>query len=75
MIAEGVGVCPQRDGGHVWAPWFEDPRKSCVHCGRPGRDNVFTGESGGYLHEAGHARMRLFDGLVSPASSHGQVKR
>jgi hypothetical protein len=64
----GVGDCPKRaDGlGHVWASWKVDPRKSCVHCGRPGRDNLRNGESGGYFAAATAQRREL----IGSASYH-----
>lgn len=76
MVPRGVGDCPKRDDGlgHVWSKWFDDPRKSCTFCGRPGRDNVTLGETGGFFAEATHARMEVFDRLVAPASSHGKAK-
>jgi hypothetical protein len=72
----GVGDCPKREDGlgHVWESWMVDPRKSCVHCGRPGRDNEKLGESGGYFAEATLARTELFDRVASPLSSHGKAK-
>lgn len=73
----GVGDCSKRgDGlGHVWSSWKVDPRRSCVHCGRPGRDNVLLGETGGFLAEATHARMETFDGLRAPMSAHGKAAK
>lgn len=75
MSAEiGVGQCPKRGEGlgHVWAGTNPanggGPRNPCRFCGRPGRDNVFAGESGGFFAEATAARSELFSGLRSPAS-------
>lgn len=64
-VEVGVGVCPERGEGlgHVWASWRVDPRKSCVFCARPGRENVFKGESGGFFAEATAARAGVFQGL------------
>jgi hypothetical protein len=61
----GVGVCPGRpDGfGHMWKSWREDPRKSCEFCGRPGRDNQFAGESGGFFAEATKGRTETMGSL------------
>lgn len=61
----GVGDCPERGEGlgHVWKSWMVDPRRSCQFCGRPGRDNVLKGESGGYFAEATEAHAAQFDGL------------
>ena len=69
-----VGVCPKNEAGHEWGKWFVEPRKSCVHCGRPGRDNVFLGDEGGYFADATRTRMEVFDGLKPPVSSHGKAK-
>lgn len=67
----GSGVCPKSDSGHRWS---NDSRRSCRHCGRPGRDNV--GEEGGFFAEATMARAELFSGLRFPMSSNGAaVKR
>jgi hypothetical protein len=66
-----IGVCKKNEAGHVWESSLVDPRRSCVHCGRPGRDNVRDAETGGFFAEATRARMLLFDGLRSPASCHG----
>lgn len=68
-----VGVCPKSPAGHQFAPPSKDPRRSCEHCGRPGRDN--PDESGGYFAEATMARADLFSGLRFPASANGVVKR
>jgi hypothetical protein len=71
----GVGVCPKRDEGlgHVWESWRVDPRKPCVFCGRPGRDNVFKGESGGFFAEATAARSASFQAL-KPTMESGSGK-
>jgi hypothetical protein len=66
--------CPAReDGGlHEWAGTNParggDKRNSCRHCGRPGRDNIFEGESGGMFAEATAARAELFSRLEQPKS-------
>lgn len=66
----GIGQCPKRvDGfGHVWQSWRVDARRSCEFCGRPGRDNLRLGESGGFFGEATAARAEVFSGLRQPAS-------
>jgi len=73
-MSDPVGVCPENGAGHEWEKWFVDPRKSCVHCGRPGRDDHQKGETGGYFAEATLARMEKFDRLRAPASAHGKAK-
>lgn len=70
-----VGTCAKNAGGHEWGPGSKDPRRPCVHCSRPGRDNVEARESGGYFAEATMARADLFSGLRFPASANGVVKR
>jgi predicted transcriptional regulator len=67
----GVGDCPKNRMGHVFASHSVDPRRSCVHCKRPGRDGV--DQSGGFFHEATAARAELFSGLRAPKSSHGKL--
>lgn len=67
MTVLGVGNCPERPEGfgHVWASWRVNSRKSCVHCGRPGRDNSPIGgpaDTGGFFAEATAARY----GVVAP---------
>jgi hypothetical protein len=74
-VSAPVGNCPKNAAGHEWEKWMVDPRKSCVHCGRPGRDDHQAGERGGYYAEATMARMELFDGLRTPLSSHGKAPR
>lgn len=71
MTDVGVGDCPDRaDGlGHVFKSWRVDPRRSCEFCGRPGRDNFYLGESGGYFAEATGARTGVFSGLRAPMES------
>lgn len=64
-----VGSCPKSPHGHSWAAASVDSRRSCVHCGRPGRDH--EGESGGFFAEATMARAELFSGLRFPLSSSG----
>lgn len=64
-------TCPENDGGpREWAGVNEekggDPRNSCRHCGRPGRDNA--GEEGGFLAEASAARAEFFSRLNQPKS-------
>lgn len=64
-------ACPENAGGsHVWAGVDEarggDPRNSCRHCGRPGRDG--KDEQGGFLGEATAARAELFSRLEQPKS-------
>jgi hypothetical protein len=67
-------VCPSREGGglHEWAGTDParggDPRNSCRHCGRPGRDNEKLNESGGMFAEATAARAAFFAGLTQPKS-------
>jgi hypothetical protein len=75
--AQGIGRCPERaDGlGHVWAPWYEDPRKSCTFCGAPGRDNLKLGETGGFYGQATMARTNLFDTLTTPQSAFGKAPK
>lgn len=68
-----VGVCPKNAEGHVFAPASKDPRRSCVHCSRPGRDGV--DERGGFFAEATMARADFFSGLRFPASANGVAKR
>lgn len=77
MIDVGVGSCSKREAGlgHVWASWSVDPRRPCMFCGRPGRDDHAAGERGGYFAEATMARMELFDGLRAPASAHGKAAK
>lgn len=67
----GVGNCPKRPEGfgHVWKSWRVDPRKSCEFCGRPGRDNLKLGESGGFFAEATDARYEVFASLAAPMTS------
>jgi hypothetical protein len=67
----GVGDCPKRPEGfgHIWKSWKVDPRKSCEFCGRPGRDNLLLGESGGFFAEATDARYEVFAGLAAPMQS------
>lgn len=61
-----MGDCPDRpDGfGHVWSSWKVDARKSCVFCGRPGRDG--KGEEGGFFAEATAARYAIVAPLATP---------
>lgn len=73
-LGAATGKCPKSEEGHQWAPASRNSRRSCVHCGRPGRDG--EGESGGFFAEATMARAELFSGLRFPASSNGAaVKR
>lgn len=67
-----TGSCPRSPAGHQWAPASVDARRSCAHCGRPGRDGV--SEEGGFFAEATLARAELFSGLRFPGSANG-VKR
>lgn len=68
-------TCSKNAAGHVWASYVDDPRRSCVHCKRPGRDNVEGGETGGFFAEATMARADLFSRLRFPASANGTGKR
>lgn len=74
FVEVGVGDCPDRaEGlGHVWAGTDPakggDSRNSCRFCKRPGRDNFFEGETGGFFAEATAARAELFSRLGQPAS-------
>jgi hypothetical protein len=65
-----VGECPENGAGHEWASAKDDPRRSCVHCGRPGRDGIENGapQIGGFFAEATAARTELFNRLRTPDS-------
>jgi hypothetical protein len=65
-----VGECPKNEAGHEWASAKDDPRRSCVHCGRPGRDGIERGvpQIGGFFAEATAARTELFNRLRTPDS-------
>jgi hypothetical protein len=69
----GVGQCPERPEGfgHLWAGVLAsgDARNPCRFCGRPGRDNVLEGESGGYFGEATAARSAMLVGVRLPMQS------
>lgn len=69
----GVGACPKNAEGHVFAPASKDPRRSCVHCSRPGRDG--DNETGGFFAEATMARADFFSGLKFPDSANGKPVR
>lgn len=78
MSEVGVGVCPKNAGGHVWAGVLAsgDARNPCRFCGRPGRDNHFEGETGGFFAEATGQRMAAHVGLKVPMQSGtGDVKK
>lgn len=66
LVGGGSMTC---EGAHEFGPASKDPRRSCVRCGRPGRDNV--GESGGFFGEATMARAEFFGGLNFPKSANG----
>jgi hypothetical protein len=65
-----VGECPENEAGHEWSSAKDDPRRSCVHCGRPGRDGIERGvpQIGGFFAEATAARTELFNRLRTPDS-------
>jgi hypothetical protein len=65
-----VGECPKNEAGHEWSSAKDDPRRSCVHCGRPGRDGIDNGvpQIGGFFAEATAARTELFNRLRTPDS-------
>jgi hypothetical protein len=75
VAPSGVGACPKNAEGHVLAEASRDPRRSCVHCGRPGRDNVEAKETGGFFGEATMARADFFSGLRFPESANGKPVR
>jgi predicted transcriptional regulator len=70
---QGVGDCPERPGelGHIWKSAKEDDRRSCRFCGRPGRDNLKRGDTGGFFGEATAERSELFSRLRTPDSAKG----
>lgn len=79
---QGVGDCPDRPGalGHVWKSPSDDPFRSCRFCGTHGREpaagqGLGGPEGGGYFARTTAERMRVFNELRSPGSSHGQAKR
>lgn len=67
---EGVGVCPRHADGHIWASAKIDPLRSCIHCGRHGREPESKGEpNGGFFAEATRGRAAFFGGLAAPMQS------
>jgi hypothetical protein len=69
---EGVGECPENEGGHVFAPPSKGVLRNCIHCGLAGRGP--KGEES-FLQTATSERALLFARLRAPESAHGRAKK